>query len=103
MMGGMDGREFGNGETFTVEWHTDDDPADVEVGVSGSGYARSGNITWTSVTGSFRALDGRCCDMHNRHCEPPSELCCAGCTEAAHDTFPIRHADGSRCVLDEDR
>lgn len=22
------------------------------------------------------------------------------CTEAAHDTFPIRHADGSRCVLD---
>lgn len=40
-----------------------------------------------------------CCDMHNEHCEPPSELCCRHCTEAKHDTFPIRHADGSRCVL----
>lgn len=42
-----------------------------------------------------------CCGMHNEHCEPPSELCCHQCTEAAHDTFPIRHADGSRCVLVE--
>jgi hypothetical protein len=41
-----------------------------------------------------------CCDSHNIHCEPPSELCCNDCTETAHDTFPIRHADGSRCVLD---
>lgn len=40
-----------------------------------------------------------CCDMHNTNCEPPSELCCHHCTEAAHDSFPIRHADGSRCVL----
>jgi hypothetical protein len=38
--------------------------------------------------------------MHNVHCEPPSELCCGACTEAAHDTFPTPHADGSRCVLD---
>lgn len=41
-----------------------------------------------------------CCDSHNQHCEPPSELCCRFCTEAAHDTFPIRHADGSACVTD---
>lgn len=41
-----------------------------------------------------------CCDSHNQTCEPPSELCCTNCTEATHDTFPIRHADGSRCVLD---
>lgn len=41
-----------------------------------------------------------CCDLHNQHCEPPSELCCHQCTERAHDTFPTRHADGSRCVLD---
>lgn len=41
-----------------------------------------------------------CCDFHNEHCEPPSELCCQDCPEAAHDMFPIRHADGSRCVLD---
>lgn len=40
-----------------------------------------------------------CCDMHNEHCEPPSELCCHLCAEVAHDTFPTRHADGSRCVL----
>lgn len=26
----------------------------------------------------------RCCDMHNRNCEPPSELCCENCTEARH-------------------
>jgi hypothetical protein len=38
-----------------------------------------------------------CCDMHGRNCEPPSELCCRDCSEAAHDTFPIRHADGSVC------
>lgn len=42
---------------------------------------------------------GPCCDMHNHHCEPPYELCCKQCTEAAHDTFPIPHADGSACVL----
>src|SRR5690348_13776084 len=28
-----------------------------------------------------------CCEYHNRHCEPPGELCCHECTEAAHDTF----------------
>lgn len=41
-----------------------------------------------------------CCDMHNQHCEPPADLCCRNCTEAAHDTFPIRHADGTPCVMD---
>lgn len=40
-----------------------------------------------------------CCDLHGRNCEPPSELCCGSCTEAAHDTFPIRHADGSTCAV----
>lgn len=45
----------------------------------------------------------RCCDLHSQHCEPPGALCCHDCTEAAHDTFPIRHADGSRCVLEDDR
>jgi hypothetical protein len=25
-----------------------------------------------------------CCDLHGRNCEPPSELCCEGCTEAVH-------------------
>jgi hypothetical protein len=41
----------------------------------------------------------RCCDMHNVHCEPPGDLCCRDCTEVAHDTFPVRHADGTACVL----
>lgn len=45
--------------------------------------------------------DSACCDLHNQHCEPPGELCCRSCTEAAHDTFPIRHANGSRCVLED--
>lgn len=34
-----------------------------------------------------------CCDFHSRACEPPSELCCYGCTEAAHPA----HADASTC------
>jgi hypothetical protein len=46
------------------------------------------------------AHGGPCCDSHTIHCESPSELCCSRCTEASHDTFPIRHADGARCVLD---
>ena len=36
-----------------------------------------------------------CCDSHNQHCEPPSELCCEYCTE-------INHPNHSRlipCVL----
>lgn len=37
--------------------------------------------------------DAVCCDLHGRNCEPPSELCCERCTEAAH---PL-HADGSTC------
>jgi uncharacterized Zn finger protein (UPF0148 family) len=38
--------------------------------------------------------DGVCCDLHNRNCEPPGELCCAGCTEAGHP----EHADGRACI-----
>jgi hypothetical protein len=45
-------------------------------------------------------ITSTCCDSHNQNCEPPSELCCNGCTEAAHDTFPIRHADGSCCAME---
>lgn len=26
----------------------------------------------------------RCCDLHGRNCEPPSELCCYLCTEERH-------------------
>lgn len=44
-----------------------------------------------------------CCDWHNRSCEPPGDLCCGDCTEASHDTFPIRHADGTACVLEVSR
>jgi hypothetical protein len=42
-----------------------------------------------------------CCGSHNQHCEPPGDLCCHLCSEAAHDTFPIRHADGTTCVMEE--
>lgn len=65
----------------------------------------------------------RCCDLHNSHCEPPSELCCEKCTEAHHGwhrclvttrleinrkvtaasgyTDAPSHHDGSACVLKE--
>ncbi|MFJ1539215.1 hypothetical protein ACIODS_11800 [Micromonospora chalcea] len=36
-----------------------------------------------------------CCDLHNQHCEPPSDLCCPHCTEASHP----EHRNGERCVL----
>ena len=47
-----------------------------------------------------------CCDMHNEHCEPPSELCCAECAEWHHGLHACAgrlgtsHDDGSRCVLE---
>lgn len=40
-----------------------------------------------------RCLTVACCDLHGRNCEPPSELCCGSCTEAAHPG----HQDGSAC------
>jgi hypothetical protein len=36
-----------------------------------------------------------CCDLHNTHCEPPGDLCCQQCTEAAHP----HHPPGTGCVL----
>lgn len=50
------------------------------------------------------ALDGdrpasSCCDSHNVHCEPPSELCCGFCTEVCHP----EHAQGVVCVLEAAR
>jgi hypothetical protein len=39
--------------------------------------------------------EGRCCHLHTRTCEPPSELCCERCTEARHPDHP----DGELCVL----
>lgn len=29
-----------------------------------------------------------CCDMHNKHCEPPADLCCPWCAEARHPDHP---------------
>lgn len=37
-----------------------------------------------------------CCDSHNQHCEPPSELCCHRCAETQHP----RHPADIRCVLE---
>jgi hypothetical protein len=44
--------------------------------------------TWVPVDGP-----AECCDLHGRHCEPPSELCCRLCTEHDHPA----HRDGSVC------
>lgn len=51
----------------------------------------------TVLVPALRYGDAACCDLHGRNCEPPSELCCHNCTEASHDTWPIRHADGTVC------
>lgn len=46
-------------------------------------------------------MPNKCCDLHGRKCEPPADLCCAECTETAHDMFDSRrgyHArDNSLC------
>jgi len=47
------------------------------------------------VCARARAALDRCCDMHNSHCEPPSDLCCHACGEARHP----EHAPGVVCVL----
>ena len=49
--------------------------------------------TWAEVD----ALS--CCDLHNEHCEPPSELCCWKCSEVDHP----QHPEDVRCVLDGTR
>lgn len=48
------------------------------------------------VGGMVRPTVISCCDLHNQHCEPPSELCCRSCTEAEHPAHP----HGVQCVLD---
>lgn len=47
-----------------------------------------------------------CCDLHNRNCELPSELCCEQCTEARHGGWTDErgnwrhgHPRGEECVL----
>lgn len=48
---------------------------------------------WQEIRRAADALP--CCDMHNHHCEPPSELCCGHCTEVHHPD----HRPGEACVL----
>jgi hypothetical protein len=71
------GTKSGGGDSYTLRLRFENDRATIDV-------------TW-------RVGQAPCCEMHNQHCEPPSELCCP---EVAHDTFPTPRADGSRCVLD---
>ena len=54
--------------------------------------------------GQARAVP--CCDLHNRNCEPPGDLCCGECTEYHHglhacsnNPMAVSHHDGSTCVL----
>lgn len=51
-------------------------------------------LGWTPPAEPTTAQIVRCCDMHNRHCEPPSELCCHECTEVDHP----RHPEGIACT-----
>lgn len=42
----------------------------------------------TATPEAAEAEFGACCDLHGRNCEPPSELCCEGCTEVRHPFHP---------------
>lgn len=33
---------------------------------------------------ALSAIEGACCGLHGRNCEPPGELCCEHCTEQRH-------------------
>jgi hypothetical protein len=78
-------------------------------GPGGTGKALLGDYVIRGTDGEFspcKAADFRaCCDLHNRNCEPPSELCCEGCTEARHagwiGTGGVRrygHPAGETCI-----
>ncbi|WBB94113.1 hypothetical protein [Verrucosispora sp. WMMC514] len=60
-----------------------------------------GNHTWWSSSRVVHPAEiarqhgNLCCDLHNANCEPPADLCCRGCTEAAHP----EHPRGVPCVL----
>jgi hypothetical protein len=103
-----------------------------DTAICGSCFGAALAVVWPAVEAHWRttiadeigtvlaalgeATDGRsdrkasrCCDLHNRNCEPPSELCCGDCTEAHHgihadppnfDRTLTSHHDGSKCVLD---
>lgn len=57
------------------------------------GPGQNGN--WTDERCDCTWPVGACCDMHNRNCEGPGDLCCWSCTEDDHPW----HRDGSVCVL----
>lgn len=54
--------------------------------------AQGAGIPTRIITGGAEVA--KCCDLHNSHCEPPSELCCRECTEANHPVHPV----GVRCT-----
>lgn len=51
----------------------------------------------SEIEGRPAAGSARCCELHNSHCEPPSELCCHGCSEARHP----EHPPGVVCVPEQ--
>jgi hypothetical protein len=56
------------------------------------GIERRGWYAAADVVGPAPATP--CCDLHNRNCEPPSELCCDQCSEWDHPS----HASGTECI-----
>lgn len=43
---------------------------------------------WRYGEETVRIPRAECCRFHNATCEPPSELCCAACTEGRHPDHP---------------
>lgn len=74
-----------------------------------------GQIVGESPFAGKPSMADACCEHHNRHCEPPSELCCAKCPEIHHgwhictpasgrrgQAAKASHHDGSTCVLESE-
>ena len=59
----------------SVRWYADGDLDDV------------GTDDLTAVADAVREEVCTCCDIHNRNCEPPSELCCWRCTDVAEGLY----------------
>lgn len=69
-----------------MRWWLFEDAAASRDGKPCQGYEITFTQVGDRVTWDFTPIPpvAPCCDMHNRHCEAPGDLCCGYCTEARH-------------------
>lgn len=73
-----------------------DNPQDAEY------FMRQHDAMWVNGPPDWyrQARNGNCCEMHNRYCEPPGDLCCRWCSETRHGNPFDLGAHKAECVLE---